>query len=147
MAYTHMVALGSSFAAGPGLEPVDDRAARRSSRNYPHLVAEALGSQLVDATVSGATTSTILDTPQRSGLRKFPPQIDAVHPDADLVTVTAAGNDIGYIGSILGRALLNRVGRPRPLRPIVRRLPREIPTRRRGPRPRTGRCRRPRPDR
>ena len=51
MAYAQMVALGSSFAAGPGVEPVLDRSAMRSGRNYAHLVADALGAVLVDATL------------------------------------------------------------------------------------------------
>ena len=34
-----IAALGSSFAAGPTIEPVDDVDAMRSTRNYPHLLA------------------------------------------------------------------------------------------------------------
>jgi hypothetical protein len=54
------VALGSSMASGPGIRP---RAAGapwssgRSARNYPHLIAERLGLDLVDVTFSGATTA------------------------------------------------------------------------------------------
>ena len=36
-----IAALGSSFAAGPGIEPVAHPGAMRSARNYPHLLAEA----------------------------------------------------------------------------------------------------------
>ena len=54
--YRHVASLGSSFAAGPGIEPAADRAARRSARNYPHLLAARLGAELTDLTVSGATT-------------------------------------------------------------------------------------------
>jgi hypothetical protein len=92
-----MVALGSSFAAGPGLEPVVDRAAMRSGRNYAHLVADRLGATLTDATVSGATTATILDEPHRVRRRVFPPQIESVHGVTELVTVTVGGNDLGYL--------------------------------------------------
>lgn len=119
--YARMVALGSSFAAGPGIEPMADRRAARSARNYAHLVAEALGANLVDATVSGATTKTILDAPQRLGVRKFAPQIESLHPDADLVTVTAGGNDLGYIGGMLGRGILNGLSQRRLIGPIARR--------------------------
>src|ERR1700712_3761348 len=83
-----MVALGSSFAAGPYLDPVVDRAAMRSGRNYAHLVAATLDADLVDATVSGATTATILQERQRVALRVFAPQIESVHAETDLVTVT-----------------------------------------------------------
>lgn len=122
MGYGHMVALGSSFAAGPGVEPVEDRTAGRSTRNYPHLVAEQLGAQLVDATVSGATTATILDTAQRVGWRRFAPQIEAVTADTDLVTVTAGGNDLGYVSGVISTALLHRLWRRRLTRPVARRI-------------------------
>lgn len=100
--YRNIVALGSSFAAGPGIEPAEDSSAMRSSRNYAHLLAEQLGANLVDLSVSGAMTATILDTPQltMAGV-EFPPQINGVHADADLVTVTAGGNDLQFAGSML----------------------------------------------
>jgi hypothetical protein len=47
------VALGSSFAAGPGIAPVVQKAALRSGRNYPHQVAERLSLRLVDVTCTG----------------------------------------------------------------------------------------------
>ena len=97
-----IAALGSSFAAGPGIEPVAHPGAMRSARNYPHLLAEELGARLVDLTVSGATTTTILDEPQvtLSG-EEFAPQVTGVPTEADLVTVTAGGNDLGFLGSML----------------------------------------------
>ena len=100
-----MVSLGSSFAAGPGIRPVVNKAAGRSARNYPHLIASALGVELVDATVAGATTATILDKSQWTIGRRFRPQIDAVDATADLVTVTAGGNDLGYMSGILATAV------------------------------------------
>ncbi|WP_375424227.1 SGNH/GDSL hydrolase family protein [uncultured Friedmanniella sp.] len=124
-----MVALGSSFAAGPGITPVIDRQAGRSGLNYAHLVAGRLGLELVDATVSGATTSTILDTPQRVGRRTFAPQVSAVTPDASLVTITAAGNDLGYLRGVMTTAILNRAYRRTLLRPLVRRLRVRLPPR------------------
>ena len=62
--YRHVASLGDSFAAGAGIQPMADRGARRSARNYPHLLAERLGARLTDLTVSGATTGTIIDIPQ-----------------------------------------------------------------------------------
>jgi hypothetical protein len=35
----------------------------RSARNYPHLLAEQLGAELTDLTVSGATTAGCPTTP------------------------------------------------------------------------------------
>lgn len=88
------VALGSSFAAGPGV-PEQLGACGRSSANYPHLVADALDLELTDVTCSGATTDHILNTPQAES----PLQIDAVTSDTTLVTVTIGGNDITFTSS------------------------------------------------
>ena len=60
------VAMGSSYAAGPGILPVEHWGAMRSGRNYPHQVAQALSLRLTDVTCSGATTSNI---PWVTGLR------------------------------------------------------------------------------
>jgi lysophospholipase L1-like esterase len=90
------VAMGSSFAAGPGIAPrasASPRRAGRSSGNYAHLVARALGLDLRDVTYSGATTSDIL-RPSAAGQ---PAQLEAVTPDAHLVTITAGGNDVGFV--------------------------------------------------
>lgn len=100
-----IAAMGSSFAAGPTLEPVTDRAAMRSARNYPHLLAAALDAELADLTVSGATIANVLDTPQTIAPRvQFAPQIDGLPADADLVTVTTGGNDLRLIGTMLSIA-------------------------------------------
>lgn len=97
-----IAALGSSFAAGPTLEPVVDADAMRSSRNYPHLFALELGASLIDLSVSGATTANIISTPQTTMTgRHFAPQIDGLPSDADVVTITAGGNDLQFIGSML----------------------------------------------
>jgi|SRR5271170_948896 len=107
------VAMGSSFAAGPGIPvraPASPRAAGRSSGNYAHLVAGALGLDLRDVTYSGATTSDILE-PSASGQ---PAQLDAVTPDTRLVTITAGGNDLGYLPRLTLASL------PWPLRVLPR---------------------------
>ncbi|TQS44002.1 SGNH/GDSL hydrolase family protein [Cryptosporangium phraense] len=111
MTYRHVVALGSSFAAGPGIPPVVDAAAGRSGANYAHLFADAIGARLTDLTVSGATTATVLDQPQRVGRTTFPPQLSGVPEDADLVTVTVGGNDLGYLQTMLRLAWANQFQR------------------------------------
>ncbi|MFK4481685.1 SGNH/GDSL hydrolase family protein [Curtobacterium sp. AB7] len=100
--YQLIAALGSSFAAGPNIEPVVDRAAMRSGNNYAHQLADLLDAELVDLTVSGATTANVIDTPQQvaKGV-SFPPQIDGVPADADVVTITAGGNDLQFAGAML----------------------------------------------
>jgi len=122
--YRHIVALGSSFAAGPGIQPVEDPAAMRSKRNYAHLLADRLGAQLVDLTVSGATTATILDTPQiTAGGTQDPPQIHGLPAGADLVTLTAGGNDLQFAASMLYEAW----SRTDPSSPIVTMMAPQFP--------------------
>ncbi len=107
------VALGSSMAAGPGIRPRAAGApfaAGRSARNYPHLVAERLGLDLVDVTFSGATTAHVLADRQRGA----PPQIAALDGSAALVTVTIGGNDVGYVPLLMAGSL-PRVARHLPL--------------------------------
>jgi len=90
------VALGSSMAAGPGIGPRaagSPLRAGRSARNYPHLVAERLGYDLVDVTYSGATTVNVLRERQHGAA----PQVDALDGSEHLVTVTIGGNDVGYV--------------------------------------------------
>ena len=93
------VAMGSSFAAGPGLPPETpgraDRCAR-SSANYAHLLARRLDLALTDVSCGGATTAHILGP-----WKELAPQIDAVTPDTRLVTITIGGNDVGYVGSLI----------------------------------------------
>jgi lysophospholipase L1-like esterase len=94
------VALGSSFAAGPGLgsrAPASPRRAGRSAVNYAHLYAARVGLDLHDVTFSGATAAELLDGQDRAGA----PQIEAVPADTALVTLTCGGNDVGYIGRLV----------------------------------------------
>ena len=93
------VAMGSSFAAGPGIEPAEPgspAACVRSARNYANLVAARIGARLTDVSCIGATTANILMRKQNGQ----PPQLDAVGPGTRLVTVTIGGNDIDYFGSL-----------------------------------------------
>jgi lysophospholipase L1-like esterase len=78
------VAMGSSFASGPG---VND--------NYARQVARSLNLNLVDVSCGGATTNHVLN-----GWNELPPQIAALTLETRFVTVTIGGNDIGYISSL-----------------------------------------------
>ncbi|TDD60398.1 SGNH/GDSL hydrolase family protein [Kribbella antibiotica] len=102
------VALGSSFAAGPGIGPIVHKPAARSGRNYAHLVAADLELELTDVTYSGATTAHLLDTQQDEA----PPQLDALGPDTALVTITAGGNDLEYVGTFMRGSALNTLAKP-----------------------------------
>jgi lysophospholipase L1-like esterase len=94
------VALGSSFAAGPGVgrrRPGSSRRSGRSLGNYASLYAAEAGLELRDVSFTGATAAELLDGQDGAG----PPQIEAVTADTDLVTLTCGGNDIGYIGRLM----------------------------------------------
>ncbi|KAI0818087.1 SGNH hydrolase-type esterase domain-containing protein [Xylaria sp. FL0064] len=108
-----IASLGSSFAAGPTIVPVEDHSAGRSGANYAHLVASRVGASLTDLSVCGATLQHLLDTPQDAGGRRFAPQVEDLPADSDVVLVLGGGNDIGYIGGIfedtLSRSLLGSV--------------------------------------
>lgn len=92
------VAMGSSFAAGPGVgTPADQPPTRcaRSAQNYAHIAAARLGYTLVDVSCSGARTAHITGP-----WNEIAPQIDAVTADTALITMTIGGNDVGYIGNL-----------------------------------------------
>jgi hypothetical protein len=69
----------------------------RSTQNYAHLLAKARGLNLTDVTCSGATTQHILE----SGQFFQPPQVDALRPNTELVTITVGGNDVSYLGNLV----------------------------------------------
>ena len=93
------VAMGSSYAAGPGIgESANTPPTRcgRSADNYPHQAARRLHLTLVDVSCGGATTVHVLGP-----WSELPPQIDAVTADTRLVTVTIGGNDVSYVGDLI----------------------------------------------
>ncbi|MFD9740600.1 GDSL-type esterase/lipase family protein [Umezawaea sp. NPDC059074] len=93
------VAIGSSFAAGPGIpsvQPSSPAGCARSTNNYASVLSRDLGAALVDASCSGATTANVLTTSQAGQ----PPQADLVTATTRLVTVTIGGNDVNYLGSL-----------------------------------------------
>ncbi len=99
-AKTRYVALGSSFAAGSGfgqIKPDTPQRCGRSTENYATLLAARMNLALTDVTCGGATTAHVLGP-----WNELPPQIDAVTADTTLVTVTIGGNDIGYVGYLIG---------------------------------------------
>lgn len=92
------VAMGSSFAAGSGIDaikPGTPERCGRSQANYAALLAQKLDLALDDQSCGGATTKSIL-----APWGELPAQIDAVNADTRLVTVTVGGNDIGYVGML-----------------------------------------------
>lgn len=92
------VALGDSAAAGP-LIPNQDPAlwCLRSDHNYPQVAARILGAQLTDASCSGAETDHL--TARQFGF--VTPQLAALKPSTDLVSITIGANDIGLFQTAL----------------------------------------------
>ena len=90
------VALGDSYTAAPGIGRGDGTdGCFRSHNNYPHLLADQLGLELVDVSCGGATTEALKE-PQRTVLGgEVAPQLRALGPDTDLVTIRIGGNDFG----------------------------------------------------
>lgn len=93
------VAIGDSFASGPGIAPQRASGCSRSERNYATLVATAIdANRFTDASCGGATTVNLTD-PQAHGGLTNPPQLDAIDEDTTLVTFgTLGGNDLGLVG-------------------------------------------------
>ncbi|KAJ5468493.1 hypothetical protein N7475_006245 [Penicillium sp. IBT 31633x] len=114
-----IASLGSSFAAGPDIPPqIEPLAAMRSGQNYPHLLAQSLDADLTDLTVSGATLLNITVDPQTTPFNvTFPPQITDLPEDADIITVTAGGNDLNYIGGMIADACEGVLQASAPLSP------------------------------
>ena len=92
------VALGDSYTAGPVIpvQQPDPFGCLRSDRNYPHLVAAALGiTNFRDASCSGAETED-MTAPQGVSPGPNPPQFDRLDARTALVTLGIGGNDIGF---------------------------------------------------
>jgi lysophospholipase L1-like esterase len=104
-AQVEYVAMGSSYAAGPGIGsrvPGSPAQCAQSSENYAHLFARKRGLNLIDVTCSGATTASILET-----WHSLPPQMQAVTPKTRLVTVTIGGNDVFFIANLFAWSCQN----------------------------------------
>ncbi len=119
------VALGDSFAAGPGSGiSAEDQSVYaagtgktgnqcyRAKSAYPTLVAQNKGYTLVNATCSGAVTADILNQVTRTTSDgrtvTIPPQIDSVPTNANVVTITIGGNDaqfVPFVACVVGNVI------------------------------------------
>jgi len=98
-AVTNYVALGDSYSSGVGTDHYDLSAScDRSSLAYPALVAAAKGYALSFQACSGATTTDVINN-----------QVGALSTSTNLVSVTAGGNDAGFVNLIVTCTLLNCV--------------------------------------
>lgn len=97
-------ALGDSYTAGPGIADQNARpaACRRSSRNYPALVAKALGARLVDASCGGARTRDLNGRQRLNDGSRSRAQLRAVDRRTDLVILGMGANEFGLFARIFG---------------------------------------------
>lgn len=91
------VALGDSYAAGPGIPlQIAPYGCAKSDHNYAHLARPGLGQPVFrDPTCSGAETE---DMTQMQGVTPGPnpPQFNSLDAETSIVTLTIGGNDIGF---------------------------------------------------
>ena len=93
--YTRYVSLGDSYTAAPFV-PVNDIAGGcyRSTNNYPAQVARSLGvREHVDRSCSGARTLDLTASQRTARGTRVPPQLDALTPQTDLVTLGIGANN------------------------------------------------------
>ncbi|WP_433148614.1 SGNH/GDSL hydrolase family protein [Actinomadura nitritigenes] len=111
------VALGDSMASGPLIPDITGNVGcGRSTRNYAHDLASAMGLNLADATCSGASTKHMTQSQDTSvggvDTGTVPPQFDALTADTSLVTLTIGGNDVGLVGVAQNCATLDPTATP-----------------------------------
>ena len=102
------VALGDSYSAASGVLPPDPSSplCARSTVNYPHVIAGRIDARLTDVTCGAAETKDFAAS-QYPGVA---PQLDALRPRTQLVTMTIGGNDNNtFIGAIAECGAAGRV--------------------------------------
>ena len=98
------VALGDSYTAGPfiGTMRVDPEGCGRSQQNYPAFLADWLDvATYTDVSCSAATTGALTQDQLLLTGGSVGPQLDAVTPETDLVTLGMGGNDFGIYTGLL----------------------------------------------
>jgi len=91
------VSLGDSYAAGPLIpNPVLPLGCLKSSNNYPHLAAPAIGLPLRDPSCSGGQTDDMTNPQNVDPDGPNPPQFDSLDASTTVVSLTIGGNDIGF---------------------------------------------------
>ncbi len=104
------VAMGDSFAAGPGIKPLRSGGCARSEKNYASLLADELRTtEFSDVSCSAART---VDFAAPQGTVN-PAQYDALSTDTTLVTVgTIGGNDVGLVQLAMACVFRDCTGTP-----------------------------------
>jgi len=95
------VSLGDSYTSGPLIPTQVDLNCTRSNKNYPSLVAAAIGSRsFTDVSCGGATTNDMASAGTGELGGATAPQESALSASTALVTLGIGGNDIGFSGII-----------------------------------------------
>ena len=100
--------MGDSYTSGPLVLPHDQtwvpQDCGQSLYNYPHLAAAAIGAtKFTDVSCGSATVDDLYQPQGPLPLGdSTPPQLNAVGPNTDIVTLGMGGNDVGYVGFALG---------------------------------------------
>jgi lysophospholipase L1-like esterase len=100
---TGYVALGDSYTSGPLIPDLTGSpiGCARSTHNFPHLVAAAIGAApFRDVSCEGADT-TNMTKPESVPLGSNPPQDNALSQSTTLVTLQIGGNDINFSNIII----------------------------------------------
>ncbi|WP_371482440.1 SGNH/GDSL hydrolase family protein [Kitasatospora sp. NBC_00315] len=117
----HYVALGDSYAAGAGVPGQSAGLCLRSDHNYGRLVAAAINTAAyTDVTCSAAKVKAMTSPQYDAFIRVNDPQLNALTPDTDLVTIGIGGNDLGtsdlgvgdVIATCIAGAVVNPLGTP-----------------------------------
>jgi hypothetical protein len=103
--YQEYVALGDSYSAGPLIpqQRPDALGCLRSTNNYPAFLATYFSlTRFTDVTCSGARTRDLRERQHTIVPGPSPaPQLAALTPTTDLVTLGIGGNDFGLFGSMI----------------------------------------------
>jgi lysophospholipase L1-like esterase len=103
------VALGDSYTSGVGIAPQSGVAdCGQSGVNYPHLTAEAKGLALTDVSCAGASTTNMTVAQYADQ----PPQLDALTPTTNVVTISIGGNDNNFYASTISYCTWQDSGNP-----------------------------------
>ncbi|MEV0948441.1 SGNH/GDSL hydrolase family protein [Rhodococcus sp. NPDC049939] len=87
------VALGDSRAAGPFINTLSHRDfCMRSDQNYASKLARIIDAgTFTDVSCIAARVENVVDTPQQIGTTRARPQVEALGPETDLVTISIGG--------------------------------------------------------
>jgi lysophospholipase L1-like esterase len=93
------VSLGDSYTSGAGTGPPLSGAPGACGQvpgNYPRIVAKEIAATLTDMSCAGARTENAIQPQSGNGAVGWPPQLDALDRETDLVTVGLGYNDQAF---------------------------------------------------